>query len=180
MDSEKAFDYNFIHSDKTVEEIHKVLEMQEEILQFSHFTNRDAIELGSFMLEEARKKELSIALSIRRSNGAIVFQAMMDGRTPENLMWIERKFNTVIHEEMSSLRWFMQLKNNEETMADKFMDESVYACCGGGFPIRIEEAGVVGAILVSGMNHVQDHDYIVRILSKYLHMDEVPRITEVR
>ena len=31
----------------TIEELLKVLEMQEEILQFSHFTNADAWELGN-------------------------------------------------------------------------------------------------------------------------------------
>ncbi len=163
-------------SEKTVEDLMKILEMQEEILQFSHFTNADALELGHFMLQEARRKELSVAVSIRRTNGLILFQAMMDGTNMDSAVWMERKFNTVNREEVSSLSWFMRLKKNDQTMADKFMDEKVYACAGGGFPIRVEEAGVVGVILVSGLNHVQDHDFIVRCLGKYLHMDEVPRI----
>ena len=163
-------------SEKTVEDIIQVLEMQEEILQFSHFSNEDALELGRFMLEEAKKHELKVAISIRRANGLIVFQGLMDGTNLDNEVWLDRKFNTVNREEVSSLAWFMRLKKNDQTMADKFMDEDIYACAGGGFPIRVEEAGVVGVILVSGLNHVQDHDFIVRSLSKYLHMDEVPRI----
>ncbi len=161
---------------KTVEEIMNVLNMQEEILQFTHFTNEDALELGNFILQEAHKKDIHVVISIRRSNGAIVYQAMMDGTVPDNLYWVERKYNTVIREEVSSLSWFMRLRKTEKTMADKFMDENVYACAGGAFPIRLEEGGVIGAIIVSGMNHVQDHDFLVRCLSQYLHTDEIPRI----
>ncbi len=162
--------------EKNAEEVEKILNMQEEILQFEHFTNEDAIELGNIMLSEAKIRGLHAAISIRRSNGAIVFQAMMDGTTPDNLEWIERKFNTVIRVESSSLLWFMKEKNNDITMQNKALDDSFYATCGGGFPIRVEEAGVVGAILVSGLSHAADHDFIVKCLSKYLHTDEVPRI----
>ncbi len=42
--------------------------------------------------------------------------------------------------------------------------------------LRVEEVGVVGAILVSGLGHVSDHDFIVKCVSRYLHIDEVPRI----
>ena len=166
------------NKEKTVEEIRKILDMQEEILQFNHFSNEDAIALGNFMLQEAIRKELKIAISIRRINGLTVFQAMRDETNLDSLSWMNRKFNTVLRTEVSSLSWFMRLKQNDQTMADKFMDENVYACCGGGFPVRVEDAGVVGVILVSGLNHVQDHDFIVKCLSKYLHLDEVPRISK--
>ncbi len=38
-----------------LEESVRILSMQEEILQFSHFTNEDAWELGSYMVSEAAK-----------------------------------------------------------------------------------------------------------------------------
>ena len=166
-----------MEKEKTVEEIRHILDMQEEILQFSHFNNEDATALGNFMLQEAVRKDLNIAISIRRTNGLIVYQALREGTNLDNISWMNRKFNTDLRTEGSSLSWFMRLKENDQTMADKFMDENVYACCGGGFPVRVEDAGVVGIILVSGLNHVQDHDFIVKTLSKYLHMDEVPRIS---
>ena len=162
--------------EKNAEEVVKILNMQEDILQFEHFTNEDAIELGNIMLSEAKVRGLSAAISIRRSNGAIVFQAMMDGTTPDNIDWIERKFNTVMRVETSSLLWFMKTKEHDITMQNKDLPDDYYATCGGGFPVRIEEAGVIGAIMVSGLSHVADHDFIVKCLSKYLHTDEVPRI----
>ena len=165
-----------MNQEKTAEEIRNMLSMQEEILQFTHFSNMDAIALGRFMVEEAERKGLNLCISIRRMNGTTIFQAMMDGVAPENLTRTDRTFHTVRHMEISSLLFFMQLNEAEETLADKRMDENYYAAVGGGFPIRMEEAGVVGAVCVSGLHHVQDHDFIVRCLSKYLHMDEVPRI----
>ncbi len=166
-------------TEKTAEEVMNILRMQEEILQFTHFTNKDACELGKLMVEEAQKRNLAVAVSIRLNNGMTVFQAMLDGTTLDNISWMERKFNTVRRTEVSSLEFYMYLQNTGHTMADKFMDETVYANSGGGFPIRIEEVGVIGAVIVSGLNHVQDHDFIVRCLSRYLHMDEVPRLKQI-
>lgn len=47
---------------------------------------------------------------------------------------------------------------------------------GGGFPVRVEEVGVIGAIMVSNQSHFINHDIIVKAVSRYLHIDEVPRI----
>ena len=46
----------------TVEELVKVLEMQEEILQFSSFTNADAWELGNMVIQEAKRLGLTVAV----------------------------------------------------------------------------------------------------------------------
>ena len=90
--------------------------------------------------------------------------------------WLQRKMNTVRTLERSSLYTSVLLRKSEETLADWYLDEKDYAACGGGFPIRIEEVGVIGAILVEGQDHFSDHDLIVKSISRYLHIDEVPRI----
>ena len=79
----------------TVEELAKVLEMQEEILQFSSFTNADAWELGTMVVMEARRLGVSIAVRIRLNNGYTVFQYGMDGTNLYNEQWLTRKENTV-------------------------------------------------------------------------------------
>lgn len=165
--------------EKTFAELLDMLELQEDVLQFRHFTNSDAWELGSFMVQEARKNGLKIAISIRLNSGVTVFQHFMDGARLNNEHWMQRKFNVVNEMETSSLYLYTKLKKTNRTMADIFLEEKNYANAGGGFPIRIEDVGVIGAILVSGMNHVADHDFIIKCLAKYLHTDEVPRIKEM-
>ena len=160
----------------TVEELVKVLEMQEEILQFSSFTNADAWELGNMVIQEAKRLGLTVAVRIRLNNGYTVFQYGMDGTNLLNEQWMTRKENTVKTLEESSLRFCMNLRANQESLEDNFLDPREYAACGGGFPIRVEEVGVIGTIVVSGLDHVSDHDLLVKCISKYLHVAEVPRI----
>ena len=133
-------------------------------------------ELGNIMVAEARRRKMPVVISIRLNNGYTVFQYAGDGTNLHNENWLRRKFNTVKTLEKSSLYTYMLLRKNEETMENLFLDEKEYACCGGGFPVRVEEVGVIGAILVSGLDHVSDHDFIVKCVSRYLHIDEVPRI----
>ena len=114
-----------------LEESIRILAMQEEILQFSHFTNEDAWELGSLMV-----------------------------RTME----------------MSSLRLFMTMKKNGETLEDKGLNGQDYAALGGGFPIRLAKAGVIGSIIVSGLDHMADHEFAAACISQYLRVDGIPRL----
>lgn len=153
--------------------------MQEEILQFSSFTNADAWELGNMVVMEARRLGVSIAVRIRLNNGYTVFQYGMDGTNLYNEQWLSRKENTVRIMEKSSMRLCMELRGSQETLDERFLDPKEYAACGGGFPIRVEEVGVIGSIVVSGMDHVSDHDLLVKCISKYLHVAEVPRIRAV-
>ena len=95
-----------------LEESIRVLAMQEEILQFSHFTNEDAWELGSLMVTEAARNHLPVVISIRLNQGYTLFQYAFKGTSYNNEQWMARKQNTVRTMEMSSLRFFMMLKKN--------------------------------------------------------------------
>lgn len=163
----------------TIEELLKVLEMQEEILQFSHFTNGDAWELGNLIVLEARRRNTPVALKIQLNNGQTVFQYDFDGTTLYTEDWVQKKINTVRRMERSSLHLHMLLRQNEKNLELMGLDPSECADMGGAFPVRVEEVGVIGVIAVSGPNHVADHDLLVKSISKYLHIDEVPRIRAV-
>lgn len=75
----------------TVEELIAMLEMQEEILQFNHFTNEDAWELGNIMVAEARRRKMPVVISIRLNNGYTVFQYAGDGTNLHNENWLPEK-----------------------------------------------------------------------------------------
>ncbi len=39
---------------------------------------------------------------------------------------------------------------------------------GGAFPIRVEGVGVIGSVIVSGLDHMADHEFAVACISQYL------------
>ena len=73
----------------TIDELLAVLEMQEEILQFTHFTNEDAWELGSAMTLEARRRGLPVLISIRAEQWIYCFSVRVRRREPS-----ERKLDS--------------------------------------------------------------------------------------
>ena len=161
-----------------IEEAVKSLEKQEEMLQFSHFDNVDAWELGSMIVADAKKNEYAIATSIRLNNGFAVFQYGCEGSSLDNQFWMTRKSHSVMRKEMSSLRLYATLKATGETMESCFLNQDEYACCGGGFPIRVKGVGVIGTVMVSGLNHIADHNMLIKCISQYLKVDGVPQIAE--
>lgn len=159
-----------------LEESIRILTMQEEILQFSHFTNEDAWELGRLMVSEAARNHLPVAISIRLNNGYTVFQYGFSGTNYNDEQWMRRKQNTVRTMEMSSLRLFMILKKNSETLSDHGLNDSDYVARGGGFPIRVAGAGAIGSVAVSGLDHMADHEFASACISQYLRIDGIPRL----
>ena len=100
----------------TMDELMKVLDMQEDILQFTHFTNADAWELGTMILMEARRRGAQVGIMIRRSNGEVVFQYCDNGITPHNVELMRRKSNSVLLTERSSLQLYMAATNAPESV----------------------------------------------------------------
>lgn len=160
----------------TAEEVINILQMQEEILQFTHFTNEDAWELGSLIVAEGKKRQIPLMASIKRTSGLTLFRYCSDHVTLQDEQCLERKFHTVRAMEKSSLLLYSMFKKNEEKQEDYFLDPAQYYVVGGAFPVRVEDVGVVGTVVVNGMDHVAGHDLIVKCISKYLHIDEVARI----
>ena len=160
----------------TMDEVINVLSLQEEILQFNHFTNEDAWQLGIMLVAESKKRGLDCSITIRKNNGSTVFKYAGNTTTLNSDRFTDRTFNTVKIMEKRSLLLYSELKQNEETLEDIGLDEKEFSCMGGGFPIRVEEVGVIGAIVVTDQNPFINHDIIVKTIGKYLHVDEVPRI----
>ena len=52
----------------TMDEVINVLSLQEEILQFNHFTNEDAWQLGIMLVAESKKRGLDCSITIRNNN----------------------------------------------------------------------------------------------------------------
>ena len=132
--------------------------------------------LGNLIVAEARKRGLDTAVEIRLNNGYTVFKYAGNSTNLNNEAWMDKMYATVRRVEKSTMLLYSELKKSEETLEDIGLDPREYSYMGGGFPIRVEEVGVIGVILVSNQNHFVNHDIIVRAVSRYLHVDEVPRI----
>lgn len=143
---------------------------QEKLLQFESFNNEDAWKLGNIMVEEMKKQEIDLAISIRKINGNIVFQYASDGTSLNNQIWMDRKFNTVKCMEQSSIRAAIEADRDGNTVATHGLSEKEYKFVGGGFPIRIKNSGLVMVAIVSNLPHEKDHGFVVDCLAKYLNV----------
>jgi uncharacterized protein (UPF0303 family) len=52
--------------------------------------------------------------------------------------------------------------------ADSRLDVADFAAHGGAFPLIVRGVGVVGTIAVSGLPQLEDHDFVVTQLRRYL------------
>ena len=149
-----------------IELYNKVLKEEEELV-FAHISQDDLIRLG-FMIHQANQGYPGPVAVLIRLNGKDVFSCYPEGTGAYHRMWLERKANTVHVREMSSLRAYLLLQqNNEDIEKDWMLPAQEYAACGGGFPIRLKNGSVVGEICTSGLSHIEDHEILVKGLKKF-------------
>jgi len=156
---------------KTAAEMLELIKHQEEALQFDEFNEETALKLGLACIEEAKEKNVPISLEICMNNSRI-FYYRSKGTNDHNSNWLRRKANVVNKLDMSSLQLFYKLLDtNRDLKNDMFLDPMEYAACGGGFPIRVKGVGLVGSISYSALPHLEDHEFLVRVLSKFLNVN---------
>jgi uncharacterized protein (UPF0303 family) len=144
------------------------LKQQEDEIQFASFSNDTALAVGMALLEEARKRDKSVAIDITR-NGQQLFHVAMMGTAIDNGEWIKRKNKVVQRFGHSSYYMGISLKNAGQTIEEKYLlPEREYAAHGGAFPLIIRNVGVVGTITVSGLPQQEDHELVVTTLKRFL------------
>lgn len=151
-------------------------EQQEALLQFSHFSRRDAWELGKILVNDILERNLIFGVSIRLTSGLVLFQYLTEGITADNESWMTRKFNVVCELEISSLLNTFRLKNRNQTLESRGLDPKHYALSGGAFPIRVKGCGLIGAVAASGLPHLADHEVIVDAIGRFLDVSNYPHI----
>lgn len=157
----------------------EILKKQEELLRFDSFDNESAYELGLFMVKRAKDLGLQVAVSIRSSDGATLFQYLDNQCTALNDNWMRRKANTVIKMGASSLCAAYTLQKNKESIEDNGLSLKDYALCGGGFPVRVKNSDhVIGAVCCSNMYHVDDHEFVTGRLREFLDCPQAPAFQE--
>jgi uncharacterized protein (UPF0303 family) len=147
------------------------LEEQEARLQFGHFDNDDAWNLGSLLVSTARAGGLPVTIDIRRF-GHQLFHAALPGTAPDNDAWIERKVRVVNRFGHSSFLVGRRLAAAGRSIEEASgLEPILYAAHGGSFPIIVRGVGAVGAVTVSGLPQAEDHALVVRVLESFLSAD---------
>jgi len=141
-----------------------LLVRQEQVLVFKSFDENTAWQLGSLLQERAVSEDWPLVIDIRRFDRPLFYSAR-PGVNSDNLDWVRRKSNTVQRFLCSSYRLTHELAIQNKGIQERYhLSPADYAICGGGFPISVSGAGVIGSVTVSGLPDRQDHQIIVDAL----------------
>lgn len=130
-------------------------------------SNDDAIDIGLLAVKHAREQRLAIALEVHRA-GRVVFRAALPGSTPDNDRWLTAKARVVESFHHSTL--FERVRHEESNIdfyAATGLSPETFAAHGGGVPLAIKGTGVIGALIVSGLPQVEDHNFAMDVLTRY-------------
>lgn len=143
--------------------------LQEEAeLQFERFNEETAWQLGSQLVERARRDGLPVVIDILRGTHQL-FHAALHGSAPDNDEWVKRKARVVYRFGHSSFHLGELLKSKNQTIEKNYLvPESEFAAHGGSFPVIVKGTGVIGAVTVSGLPSQEDHKLVVEGIRSYL------------
>ena len=154
-------------SDATKDDAAKAAE-HELLLEFPHFNERTAWEIGSRIRANADAAGQAVTIDIRMGE-ACLFLSAMPGTNPSNADWARRKRNLVNLLHMASYR--IELGPGAQVIETMALDPRDHAAAGGCFPVRVAGTGVIGTITVSGLPSRDDHKLVVDTVAEYLGID---------
>ena len=143
--------------------------LEEQIkLTLPALTVTDALEIGEIAKFFGQDSSLPIAVEVRVGDW-IIYHASLPGSSPENDWWIGRKARVVKLKQHSTLfeRVLAEERGIDWHKENNHLDET-HAIHGGGLPLITKSDGFVGALLISGLPHVEDHLFGVKVLTEFL------------
>lgn len=152
----------------TVEDDIARIKAQEAALVFDSFDETTAFAIGSLLRDRALAENLPIVIDIQLWDRPL-FYAALPGSTGANPNWARRKRNVVRMFLASTYRLVLQQQRPDRTFkVGEGLSIEDYVLAGGGFPISVKGAGVIGVIAVSGLPERQDHGVVVDALCDHL------------
>jgi uncharacterized protein (UPF0303 family) len=149
----------------------EIIAMQERELLLPQFDEDVAWEIGSRIRDLALSRNLQVVIEIRRP-GQLLFYSALKGTAPDNAEWVRRKSNSVARFYRSSYAIGLGLRETKSTLSEKYeLSMTDYAAHGGSFPLRVNTAGYVGSVTVSGLPQRADHQLVVEALCLHLGRD---------
>ena len=146
-----------------------LVKKQEQDLVLTEFNETVAFELGRAIRDRASSEGLSLVVDIRSWDRQMFFAAT-PGTSADNAEWVRRKVNTVRRFQRPTYR--MVLERGEAPFSPQSgADPADFVIAGGGFPIRVKGAGIVGCLPISGLPGRDDHGVAVAALCDHLGLD---------
>jgi uncharacterized protein (UPF0303 family) len=138
-------------------------------LTLSRFDAETARSLGEIVANIASRRALPVAVSVVRAGGPLYFCAL-EGSCGDNAASNRRKQNTVLRFGKSSLEVGVTFAGKGWTLSSRGMAAEEYSLCGGGVPLYAANAGLVGALAVSGLGGPADHELAMEALHWHVGM----------
>ncbi len=139
---------------------------QENELFLPAFDEAVAYEIGSSIRARALAEGLSLVVDLRTWDRQLFFSAT-PGTSADNAEWVRRKINSVRRFQRASYRLVLERGENPFS-AQSGADPADFVIAGGGFPIRVPGAGIIGALTISGLPGRKDHGVAVDALCDHL------------
>jgi len=141
---------------------------QEQRLVFDRFDNDTAIELGTRIIERARRDGLAIVVEIARGEQRLYYCALA-GTSADNEYWVAGKTAVVRRFGHSSFYMGERARQRGVDFATaQALDPHKYLAHGGAFPILVTNVGMVGTATVSGLPQAEDHKLVVTVIEELL------------
>lgn len=149
----------------------KILAQQQNELQYAAFDEVAAWRLGVRLHDLAVSRQFSVVIDIRRFHQPLFYSAL-PGTTPDNAEWVRRKSNVVARFHKPSYQIGLELQQKQTTLLERYgLPVADYIAHGGSVPLRVFDAGVIGAITVSGLPQREDHELVIEALCAELGKD---------
>ncbi|MEP7241553.1 MAG: heme-degrading domain-containing protein [Devosia sp.] len=144
---------------------------QEKTLVFPAFSEDIAFEVGTRLRQLGLERRLGIAIEIKAGERPLFYSALA-GSTADNANWLRRKANLVQRVSKASYRAVLEYSEPQNYFSPRRgLDNADYVLAGGGFPIWVKNAGMIGAVCVSGLHERDDHGLVVEALCAHLKQD---------
>ena len=145
---------------------------QEQALVFPQFDEHVAFSLGMRVRERGMSERLGIVCDIRTWDRPLFYMALPP-TTGDNQHWVRRKYNLVQRVSKSSYRVVLENTSGvDHFQPRRGLDNENFVLAGGGFPIRVKGAGIIGSITISGLPGRRDHGVAVDALCDHLGLDK--------
>lgn len=154
----------------TQDDIKRII-AQEQGLVFPRFDEAIAFSLGMRVRERALSDGLGLVCDVRTWERPLFYMALPP-TTGDNQHWVRRKYNLVQRVSRSSYRVVLENTSGvDHFLPRRGLDNENFVLAGGGFPIRVTGAGLIGCLTVSGLHERDDHAVAVDAICDELGLD---------